>query len=249
MRRSAPRVGQLVGRSRARRVGQRVDADDLDAAAAQLELDRFVAEQGDVLERADRLRIDALGERIAAVGEVVVAEDDEARPEPVEQPLELAHPRAARDEVARDADEVRPALGRPTPPPRARRECPRDGTPRWKSERCAIRSPSSSAGTPSSCDLEDALPQPARLEPPPGRDSRDRGGEREQEPGQTESFSVTGVDRDDVALELQLRASSPAATPTSCERCRIGIWKSLPVCLLAASTARRRARGGRAGTA
>ncbi len=42
-------------------------------------------------------------------------------------------------------------------------------------------------------DLERALPQPAGLEPRPGADGRDRGGEREQEPGQTESFSVTGA--------------------------------------------------------
>ena len=41
-------------------------------------------------------------------------------------------------------------------------------------------------------DLERALPQPAGLEPRPGTDGRDRDGEREEEPGQTESFSVTG---------------------------------------------------------
>ena len=41
-------------------------------------------------------------------------------------------------------------------------------------------------------DLERALPQPPGLEPRPGTDRRDRGGEREEEPGQTESFSVTG---------------------------------------------------------
>ena len=34
------RVRQLVRRRGARRVGQRVDADDLDARAAQLDLDR-----------------------------------------------------------------------------------------------------------------------------------------------------------------------------------------------------------------
>ena len=37
------------------------------------------------------------------------------------------------------------------------------------------------------------------------------------------------LDRDDVALELQLRLAEPAATPISCERCRIGIAKSRPV--------------------
>ncbi len=35
--------------------------------------------------------------------------------------------------------------------------------------------------------------------------------------------------RDDVALELQLRFLQPGGDPTSCDRCRIGIWKSFPV--------------------
>ena len=53
-----------------------VDADDLDAPPAQLDLDGLVAEERHVLERADRVRVDALRERVATVREVVVAEDD-----------------------------------------------------------------------------------------------------------------------------------------------------------------------------
>ena len=63
--------------------------------------------------RADDLRVDTLRERIAAVREVVVAEDDVAATEIGEQALELPHPRATRDEVARDADEVGLTLDHP----------------------------------------------------------------------------------------------------------------------------------------
>ncbi len=69
---------------------------------------------------------------------------------------------------------------------------PREGTPRWRSERCAIRSPSSSAGNPVDAHLDDPPSQPAGLEPRPGRDRRTGGEHDDQQPGQTESFSVTG---------------------------------------------------------
>ncbi len=108
---------------------------------------------------------------------------------------------------------------------------PREGTPRWRSERCAIRSPSSSAGTPKNRDVDHPTAQPACLEPRPGRDGRGHGGEQEQEPDQTESFSVTGATETTWRLNFSSELSSPAATPTSCERCKIGIWKSFPVCL------------------
>ena len=132
-----------------------------------------------------------MGERVAAVGEVVVAEHDEARPEAVEQPLELAHPRAAGDEVARDAHEIRPALGHPVHRLAHGAEASRRHAEMEVGE---VRDPQpvELRRDPVEPHVQDALPQPPRLEPRPGGDSRDRDGEREQEPGQTESFSVTG---------------------------------------------------------
>src|SRR6187431_3462167 len=49
------------------RVRLRVDADHLNAPPTQLDLDGAVSEERNVLESGDRLRIDTLGERIAAV--------------------------------------------------------------------------------------------------------------------------------------------------------------------------------------
>ena len=91
----------------------RIDADDLDPTSPQLHVDRLVAEQHHTREPLDRRRVDALRERIAAVREVVVAENDVAAAELSEQAFQLGHPRAARDEIAGDADEVGLALAHP----------------------------------------------------------------------------------------------------------------------------------------
>ena len=55
---------------------------------------------------------------------------------------------------------------------------PRPGTPRWKSDRWAIRSPSSSGGQPRQLDVEDAETHPTRLVPRP-RPWTGRGGHRQ----------------------------------------------------------------------
>ncbi len=47
---------------------------------------------------------------------------------------------------------------------------------------------------------------------------------------QTLSFSITGSTETTCRLNLSSESVRPAATPTSCERWRIGIAKSLPVC-------------------
>ena len=106
-------VGQFLGRRPARRVRLRVDTHDLDAPAAELDVDSGVAEEHDLGQRLDRRGIDPLREGIAAVIKVVVAEDDVAAAENPEKPLEISHARAARDEVARDADEIGLALEHP----------------------------------------------------------------------------------------------------------------------------------------
>jgi hypothetical protein len=64
-------------------------------------------------------------------------------------------------------------------------------------------------------DVEDTLPQPAGLEPTPGGNRRGSDGERDEEPGQTESFSVTGATETTWRLNFSSELSSPAATPTS----------------------------------
>lgn len=46
----------------------------------------------------------------------------------------------------------------------------------------------------------------------------------------TDSLSVTGFTDTTWRLNFSSESVRPAATPMSCERCRIGIWKSLPVC-------------------
>src|SRR5262249_27074198 len=79
-------------------------------------------------------------------------------------------------------------------------------------------------------DLDDSPSEPSCLEPRPRRDRRGRDDNDDDEPDQTESFSVTGATDTTWRLNLSSDESMPAATPTSCERCRIGIWKSLPVC-------------------
>ena len=46
------------------------------------------------------------------------------------------------------------------------------------------------------------------------------------------SFSSTGSIETTCRLKRSSESDRPAATPISCERCRIGIWKSFPVCFL-----------------
>src|SRR5262245_56625184 len=79
-------------------------------------------------------------------------------------------------------------------------------------------------------NLDDPPSQPSRLEPRPTGHRRPRGQHDDESPDQTDSFSVTGSTETTWRLNFSSDASSPAATPTSCERCRIGIWKSFPVC-------------------
>ena len=91
-----------VGAARAIRDG--IDAHELHAPAAQLELDRVVAEQmrgREVFEPARR------GERVARVAEVVVSEHGvRAGPEPPQQLTELGLASRMRQQVAGQQDEV-----------------------------------------------------------------------------------------------------------------------------------------------
>ena len=126
-------VRERLGPGPTRRVRLRIDTDQLNAQVAKLDIHAFVAEQPDPVERADRIRVDALREGIAAVGEIVVPEHDEARPgngvrprdtsrcdtsgglttRLSEEPLEKRHPRPARDQIAGDANKIRATFDNP----------------------------------------------------------------------------------------------------------------------------------------
>jgi hypothetical protein len=101
------RVRKLVRSRFPRCVCLWVDTHDLDPPTAKLELDALIPKERDAFERLDRSRVDPLRERIPAVGEVVVAEHDEAGAEFVEKTLEERHPGAARHEIAGNANDVR----------------------------------------------------------------------------------------------------------------------------------------------
>ena len=223
------RVGQRVRSCRPRGIGLRADADDLDAPPAQLHLDGLVAEERHVLERADRVGVDPLRERVAAVREVVVAEHDVGGRKVGEQTLELAHSRSPRDEVARDADEVRSALDHPVDRLAHGSQAARRNTEVQIGEVRDTKAVELGRQT-RELDVDHLSPQPAGLEPRPPGYPRDRGGQQQEDPGQTDSFSVTGATETTWRLNFSSELSSPAATPTSCERWRIGIWKSFPVC-------------------
>ena len=105
----------------------------------------LVAQQGRALEVVE---LRGPRERIARDGDVVVAENDERVVEDVEQLPQPSLAARMRDEVAGDADDVRPPLRDPcrrlvlAPLPRDPR------APRWKSERWPIRKPSKTSGSP-----------------------------------------------------------------------------------------------------
>ena len=173
-------------------VGARIDADDLDSASSHGALDRLVAQQ----RRLPESRRARRGRRVARTGRDCRRSRGcrgrrSRRPSSRSTRSSSGTPerRETRSPVMQTRSGFR-STTHSTASRTARR--PRDGTPRWRSERCAIRSPSSSAGRPSTRTPTTRLSQPAGLEPRPGRDRRARGEHDDEQPDQTESFSVTG---------------------------------------------------------
>src|SRR5262249_60984610 len=72
-------------------------------------------------------------------------------------------------------------------------------------------------------------PHPPALEPAPAEPGARDGAGKSTGPLQTSSFSSTGSTDTTCRLNFSSESATPAATPTSCDRCRIGIWKSFPV--------------------
>ena len=198
------RIGRGEAGATAGGPGERVDPGDLDAHAAKLDLDALVPQQpapGNVVE-PHRPR-----ERISAERMVVVAQDDEGRAEAAEQPLEHRGAAGPRDEIAGDTDEIRLALGDPVDgafdgvPPA-------EGTPRWKSERCATRSPSSSGGSPGtgrSRTRRRTQPASNAPHPSPASAAAPAAAPSSRRDGSGLELLEHGLHRDDVPLELELR--------------------------------------------
>ena len=148
-------------------VRARVDADDLDAPAAQL--DRRARRPSSSVAGSRSTTRDRLRERVAAS-----RRSRGCRARRSSAAAARAAPAAARSPRGRESRSPVISAGRAAAPrpsrPRARpRATPRDGTPRWKSERCAIRSPSSSGGRPGSGQRQRLEPHPPRLEHAPRR--------------------------------------------------------------------------------
>ena len=128
---------------------------------------------------------------------------------------------------------------------------PRDGSPRWKSERWTIRMPSSSAGSAGTSTssvrsrTQPASYQPqasaARAMPPPGRPRSRAGSDFELLDGASH--------RHDVALELQLRRLEARPRRRSAATGGGSACRARGPSPPRASPARRPATGGRAGTA
>ncbi len=79
---------------------------------------------------------------------------------------------------------------------------------------------------PRNDDVENAKPYPARFEPSPSRArarERKQGRDDDRGGGQISSFSRTDLTETTWRLNFSSDSCRPAATPTSCERCRIGM--------------------------
>src|SRR5581483_538639 len=194
----------------------RVDSGQLDVADPHA----LVEEQRAVLER---IQLDRPRERVARDGEVVVAEDDVRVRERGEQLAQPPLAARAREKVARDADEVGPPPGDPAHGA-LHGPLPERGHPEVEvgevrdAEAVELRREARQANFP------DPQPHPAGLEHAvAGGEGRD--GDQHEEEDQTRSFSTTGSTETTCRLNFSSASSRPAATPTSCERWRIGILK------------------------
>src|SRR5262245_42462096 len=185
------RVGELTGARFVDRVAARIDSDDLDTASAQLTLGRGVEEDGNAVEPFELVAVDPLRERIPAVGEVVVPEDDDASRELFEQPFEQRQPVPPRDEVAGEEDELRPSLGDPgdrllggTPPPSNDAQV----------EVGEVRDPDAVElfGNAFELHLEHALANPSGLEPAPHERPESGGDESPEDHGDHGSTTPGG---------------------------------------------------------
>src|SRR4051812_46198644 len=209
-------------------VRTRVDADDLDTPAAHLDGLGLVDEEAgrpDVRESA-RPR-----ERIPTELDVVIPEHDERRAQVLQQRPQCGLAARAREQIARHDDQVGLAFASPRDAPLGRTSSAR------RQAEMKVRQMRDSDAVelcrqPLQGDVERPEPHPARFEPPPPEPGAGDGTGKRGAALQTSSFSSTGATETTCRLNFSSESGSPAATPTSCERWRIGIWKSLPVAAL-----------------
>ena len=242
--RLVPRDGEVARlRPRPRPLRARIGAGDVHAPAANVDRHALVREQ-------PRRRELAAGTVRSTNGSRLIARSWLPRiayavRQPRQEPAQRRLARCAREQVAADERQVGLPLLDPVDRASRPRALARPGTPRWKSERCAIRSPSSSGGRPGSRDVARVEPHPPRLEPRPA----ERG--RRELPQALSGLELLEdrLDRDDVPLEPQLRLLEARRRRRSAARGAGSACGSPGPSTRAASTATRRATGGRAGTA
>lgn len=157
-----PWICELVRSGGFRAIGLRVDAYDRDGRPSENESHGIVSQQHRTLQIAELCRS---RERITRDGNVVVAEHDEGAVETREERSQATFSSRMRDEIARDADDVRPAPGDPLRCALARPVAPGQG--RAKVEVREVADAQTVQGLWKTVDLNDdrARPEPPALEP------------------------------------------------------------------------------------
>ena len=201
--------------------GARVDARELDAAPALRRSRRSRPKQPAGAD-ARRARRAARTGRARTRGRGCRARRTVSRA--AEQPLEQRRPARPREQVAGDADEVRFASGDPVDGAldgdTGRATERRGGSP--TGARSAARRARAAARAPAP-RARAAAPSPPRTTPAQPCERHGARSDGESRVGQIWSFSRIGFTDTTCRLNFSSDSSSPAATPTSCERCRIGI--------------------------
>ena len=221
MRRSASRESEF-GSTLAlpRRITRGCDARDPDRAAAQLEHDALVLQQDRRGRGRARFDARACGSREIAMSWLPSTANAGSGSRPTSS-RRRGSPRGcvSRSPVIATRSGFRSAVQSTA---RSTACAPRDGTPRWKSERCAMRRPSSSGGSPAQLELELAQPHPAGLEPAPAEARRPRRPEKRS--GAAPEGCRAGIhptthempQRRQTCAPLRLRASRAPAADRRC---------------------------------
>jgi hypothetical protein len=155
----------------------------------------------------------------------MVAENDVRVTKPLEQPQQPRLAARPREQVAGDADELRTTLLDPRD--RALDRTHAAGR-HAEMEIREVRDPQTVElrRQPVDRDVDHSEPDPARLEPSVGGEQQgqaDEGRGQSRPCAQSWSFSMMGFTETTWRLNLSSDSSRPAATPTSCDRWRIGI--------------------------
>jgi hypothetical protein len=220
-------IGEALRTGLTGAIRPRVDPDDLDSATAQLECHGIVGEEPRGSELGD---VDALCEGILGDRVIVISQHREAVREPGEQLTETSLTPSPREQIAADQRQVRLPLLDPINGVLDGAQ-PTGGQTQVEVGEMRQAQPVQLRREAREANLPRLQPNPTSLEPTPGGQAcgSERGGARNDRSDQTSSFSSIGVTGTTWRLNLSSESSRPAATPISCERCRIGIWNLRPV--------------------